>query len=153
LRKNTITQGVPAMAERKSTKSFTDDERAAMRERDKEAKRAAQGADGEADLLAKIAEMTGSDRTLAETVHALVKANAPELTPRTYYGMPAYAKNGAVLLHYKPAAKFKTRFATLGFSDKANLDDGTMWPTEYALTDLTAADEARIGALIKQAAS
>lgn len=141
------------MAERKSTKSFTDEERAAMRERNKEAKKAAQGSgDGETDVLAKIAEMTGADRELAETVHALVKANAPELTPRTYYGMPAYARDGAVVLHFKPAAKFKTRFATLGFSDKANLDDGAMWPTEYALTSLTPADKARLGALIKQAA-
>jgi uncharacterized protein YdhG (YjbR/CyaY superfamily) len=140
------------MAERKSTKSFTDDERAAMRERNKEAKKAAQGADGEADVQAKIAEMTGTDRALAEAVHALVKENAPDLTARTYYGMPAYAKGGAVLFWFKPAAKFKARFATLGFSDKANLDDGTMWATEFALPELNADNEARIAALVTQAA-
>lgn len=140
------------MAERKSTKNFTDEERAAMRERAKEAKKAAQGADGEADLQAKIAEMTGSDRALAEAVHELVKANAPHLVPRTWYGMPAYTKDGAVIFHFKPAAKFKTRFATIGFSDKADLDDGPMWPTEYALPALTPAVEARLATLIKQAA-
>ena len=141
------------MAERKSTKSFTDDERAAMRERNKEAKRAAAGADGEADVQAKISDMSGTDRALAEAIHGLVKENAPHLTPRTYYGMPAYAKDGAVLFWFKPAAKFKTRFATLGFSDKAHLDDGTMWATEYALPELNADNEARIAALVKQAAS
>jgi uncharacterized protein YdhG (YjbR/CyaY superfamily) len=140
------------MAERKTTKSFTDAERAAMRERNRESKRVAAGADGEADVQAKIADMTGTDRVLAEAIHALVKENAPDLTPRTYYGMPAYAKDGSVLFWFKPAAKFKARFATLGFSDKAALDDGTMWATEFALPELNADNEARIAALVKQAA-
>jgi len=132
------------------SKGFTAEERAAMRERARELK---SSADGEADALAKIAEMGESDRAMAERLHAIVKASAPELAPRTWYGMPAYAKEGSVVCYFKPAQKFKTRYATLGFSDKANLDDGAMWPTEYALTKLTRADEARIRALIKQAVS
>ena len=121
-----------------------------MRERAKEAKG---GADGESDLLAKIAEMADPDRALAERVHAIVTAGAPDLTPKTWYGMPAYAKDGQVVCFFQPALKFKARYATLGFSDKANLDDGAMWPTSYALTKLTAADEKKIAALVKQAAS
>jgi uncharacterized protein YdhG (YjbR/CyaY superfamily) len=143
-----------------ATEVWTDEERAAMQDHAKEMKRTAarrsagKEADGEADLLAKIADMPPPDRALAEKLHALVKANAPNLTSRTYYGMPAYAKDGKVLCFFQPAAKFKARYATLGFDDVANLDDGTMWPTSFALTtELTAADEARIAALIKQAVS
>jgi uncharacterized protein YdhG (YjbR/CyaY superfamily) len=138
---------------------FTDDERAAMKEYAQELKTAARRgskaskADGEADVLAKIAEMTGSDRALAERIHAIVKASAPELSPKTWYGMPAYAKDGKIVCFFQSAAKFKARYATLGFNDPANLDEGTMWPTAFALTKLTAANEARIGALVKQAAS
>jgi uncharacterized protein YdhG (YjbR/CyaY superfamily) len=140
---------------RKSTKStgFTPEERAAMKARAQELKAAAAKADGEAEVLAKIAEMSDSDRAMAERIHAIIKATAPDLTPRTYYGMPAYAKDGNVVCFFKNAQKFNTRYATLGFSDKANLDEGTMWPTEFALMKLTAADEARIGALVKQAVS
>ena len=134
----------------KQRKGFTAEEKAAMRERAKEAKG---GADGESDLLAKIAEMAEPDRALAERVHAIVTAGAPDLTPKTWYGMPAYAKDGQVVCFFQPALKFKARYATLGFSDKANLDDGAMWPTSYAVTKLTAAVEKKIAALVKQAAS
>jgi uncharacterized protein YdhG (YjbR/CyaY superfamily) len=138
---------------------FTDDERAAMKAHAKELKTAARRgqraskADGEGDVLAAIAEMQPSDREMAERIHAIVKATAPDLTPRTWYGMPAYAKDGNVVFFFKNAAKFKMRYATLGFSDKANLDDGDMWPAEFALTKLTADVEARISALVKQAVS
>ena len=136
-------------------KRFTDEERAAMLERAKEAKAEARGgrtkADGEADVLAKIAEMKGTDRTMAKRVHAIVKANAPDLSPKTWYGMPAYAKDGKVVCFFQSAEKFKSRYATLGFSDTANLDDGAMWPTSFALKKLTAAEEAKIGALVKKA--
>jgi uncharacterized protein YdhG (YjbR/CyaY superfamily) len=138
---------------------FTDDERAAMKARGKELKTAArrgQGAskaDGESDALAAIAAMQPSDRVMAERIHALIKDTAPELSPKTWYGMPAYAKDGNVVCFFKNAAKFKMRYATLGFSDKANLGDGPMWPTEFALTELTADAEARISALVKQAVS
>ena len=135
------------MAERK--KAFTAEERAAMRERAKERK--ASKGDGEGDVLAKIAEMKGSDRALAERVHAIVTASAPGLSPRTWYGMPAYAKDGKVVCFFQSAQKFKTRYATLGFSDKANLDDGSMWPTAFALKELTAAGEAKIKKLVKTA--
>lgn len=135
------------------SKGFTDEERAAMKERARELKADARKADGEADVLAKIAEMQESDRAMAERLHAIVKASAPDLEPRTWYGMPAYAQDGSVVCFFKPAEKFKARYATLGFSDKANLDDGAMWPTEYALKKLTRADEARIRALLKQAVS
>jgi uncharacterized protein YdhG (YjbR/CyaY superfamily) len=139
------------------TPGFTDEERAAMKERAREAKAAtrrdAAKADGESDVLARIAEMTGPDRAMAERLHAIVKAVAPDLSPRTWYGMPAYAKDGNVLCFFQSAEKFKSRYATFGFSDKANLDEGAMWPTSFALTELTAADEARIGALVKRAAS
>jgi len=136
------------MAETK--KAFTAEERAAMRERAKERKAASKG-DGEGDVLAKIAEMQGSDRALAERVHAIVTASAPGLSPRTWYGMPAYAKDGKVLVFFQPADKFKARYATLGFSDPAKLDDGNMWPTSFALKKLTAADEKKVAALVKKA--
>jgi uncharacterized protein YdhG (YjbR/CyaY superfamily) len=138
-----------------SGKGFTDEERAAMKERVKElkaeAKASASRADGEADVLAKIAEMPEADRVMAERLHRLVMSTAPELSPRTWYGMPAYTKNGNVLCYFRDAHKFKTRYATLGFSDKATLDDGHMWPTEFALKKLTGAEEARITALLRQA--
>jgi len=157
------------MAERKPTRKgaqrtagrasegFTDEERAAMRERAKEAKAAARrgsgasAADGESDVLAKIAEMPEADRAMAERLHALIKASAPDLSPRTWYGMPAYAKDGAVVCFFQPSHRFKTRYATLGFSDKAKLDDGDLWPAAYALKELTQATEARIAALVRQA--
>ncbi|MFD6248543.1 iron chaperone [Streptomyces roseolus] len=135
---------------------FTDDERAAMKERAKElraAKARGKAADAEADLLAKVAEMTGDDRVLAEGVHALVKRVAPELAAKTWYGMPAYAKDGKVVLFFQSAAKFKARYATLGFNDSAALDDGDMWPTAFALTTLTPEVEARIETLVKRAAA
>ena len=138
----------------RASTGFSDDERAAMKERAREAKAARTGAaDGESDVLAKIAEMPQQDRRMAERIHAIVKATAPALSPRTYYGMPAYAKDGNVVCFFKCAAKFKSRYATLGFSDKANLDEGSMWPTEYALKELTAADEEKIRALVKKAVS
>jgi len=142
------------MAERKTaTKGFTAEERAAMRERAKELKAAAGKADGEADVLAKIAEMPEPDRAMAEQVHAIVKASAPALSPRTWYGMPAYAIDGKVVCFFQSSQKFKTRYATLGFSDTAKLDEGAMWPTAFALKKLTIAEEARIRALLKKAVS
>jgi uncharacterized protein YdhG (YjbR/CyaY superfamily) len=135
----------------KASKRFTDEERGAMKERVKELK--ADKADGESDLLAKIAEMTPSDRAMGKRLHAVIKASAPSLSAKTWYGMPAYAKDGKVVCFFQPAQKFKTRYATFGFSDAANLDEGTMWPTAFALTKLTADDEARIGALVKKAVS
>jgi len=138
---------------------FTAEERAAMKEHAQELKTAARRgprasrADGESDVLAKIAEMPGPDRALAERLHAIIKASAPALSPRTWYGMPAYAKDGKIVCFFQPAQKFKTRYATFGFNDAANLDEGTMWPVAFALTELTAADEARIGALVKKAVS
>jgi uncharacterized protein YdhG (YjbR/CyaY superfamily) len=138
------------MAEKKTAKKgFTAEERAAMRERAKELK----SAGGESDVLAKIAEMPKADRAMAERLHALVKATAPELSPKTWYGMPAYAKDDKVVCFFKSAAKFKSRYATLGFSDRANLDDGAMWPTDFALKKLTAAEEKKIAALVKKAVS
>ena len=115
--------------------------------------RAGKAADGESDVLAKIAEMRESDRALAERLHAVIKASVPDLSPRLWYGMPAYAKDGKMICFFQSAQKFNTRYATLGFSDRANLDDGAMWPTYYALTELTAAVEARIVALVRQAVS
>ena len=135
----------------KTSKGFTDEERAAMRERAKELKAAEAKADGESDVLAKIAEMPKGDRVMAERLHAIVKASAPDLSPRTWYGMPAYAKDGKVVCFFQSAQKFKSRYATLGFSDQANLDKGAMWPTSFALKELTAAEEAKIGALVKKA--
>ncbi len=140
-----------AAATGKKSKGFTDEERAAMRERVRELK--AGEADGESAVLAKIATMPAPDRALGERLHAIIKANAPGLTPRLWYGMPAYAKDGDVVCHFQNAAKFKMRYATLGFSDKANLDEGAMWPVAFALTELTPADEARIAVLVKRAVS
>ncbi len=143
----------------KASKTFTDEEQAAMRERAHELKAAARRGtragkpDGKRDVLAKIAEMRGADRVMAERLHALIKASAPDLEPRTWYGMPAYAKDGKVVCFFRDAQKFKTRYATFGFSDKANLDDGAMWPTDFALNELTVAAEARIAALVKKAVS
>jgi uncharacterized protein YdhG (YjbR/CyaY superfamily) len=134
---------------KKASKGFTAEERAAMRERAKELK----GAAGESDVLAKIAEMPKSDRVMAERLHQIAKASAPGLSPRTWYGMPAYAKDGKVVCFFQSAQKFKTRYATLGFSDKANLDKGAMWPTSYALKELTAAEEKKIAAMVKKAVS
>jgi uncharacterized protein YdhG (YjbR/CyaY superfamily) len=132
---------------------FTDEERGAMKERAKELKAAARKADAESDVLAKIAEMTESDRALAERIHAIVKASAPDLSPKLWYGMPAYTKNGKIVCFFQSAQKFNSRYATFGFNDTAHLDEGAMWPTAFALTKLTADDEARIGALVKKAAS
>jgi uncharacterized protein YdhG (YjbR/CyaY superfamily) len=137
----------------KASKGFTDEEKGAMRQRVKELKAAAGDADGERDVLARIATMPASDRALGERLHKIIKASAPALSPRLWYGMPAYAKNGKVVCHFQDAKKFKTRYATLGFSDAANLDEGAMWPVAFALTKLTAADEAKIGALVKKAVS
>jgi uncharacterized protein YdhG (YjbR/CyaY superfamily) len=131
---------------------FTDDERLAMKERAEELKAARRGkADGESDLLAKIAAMPAPDRAIAKRLHAIVKANAPELSPKTWYGMPAYAKNGKVVCFFQAADKFKARYATFGFSDEAMLDDGAMWPTAFALKKLTATEETKIAALLKKA--
>jgi uncharacterized protein YdhG (YjbR/CyaY superfamily) len=146
-----------ATVSRKEPAGFTDEERAAMRERVQELKEdASRGRrmskeDGESAVLAKIAALPQTDRAIAERVHAIVKANAPELSPKTWYGMPAYAKDGNVVCFFQSAQKFKTRYATLGFSDKANLDEGRMWPTAFALKELTAAEETKIGALVKKA--
>ena len=138
----------------KKSKGFTAEERAAMKERAREQKAEAQRADGESAVLAKIAEMPEPDRALAERLHAIIKASAPELSPKTWYGMPAYANRaGKVVCYFTPASKFKERYATLGFNAEANLDEGSMWPTSFALTELTPADEARIGALVKRAVS
>ena len=137
----------------KKSKGFTAEERAAMRERAKEQKAEAQRADGERAVLAKIAEMQGPDRAMAERLHEIVKASAPDLSPKTWYGMPAYAKDGKVVCFFQSAQKFNSRYATLGFSDKANLDEGAMWPTSSALKELTATEEAKIGALVKKAVS
>jgi uncharacterized protein YdhG (YjbR/CyaY superfamily) len=142
-----------------ASEGFSDDEKAAMKERSQELKAAARrgaGAGkvaGEQDVLAKIAELPEPDRAMAERLHAIVKASAPGLSPKTWYGMPAYARDGKVVCFFQSAQKFKTRYATLGFNDAANLDEGAMWPTAFALKKLTAAEEKRIGALVKQAAS
>jgi uncharacterized protein YdhG (YjbR/CyaY superfamily) len=152
--KNTTTTG-------KTYDGFTDEERAAMKERARELKAEARRgprakkdeADGERDVLAKIAEMPEPDRAMAERLHAIVKASAPALSPKTWYGMPAYAKDGKVVCFFTPASKFKGRYATLGFNDTANLDDGAIWPTSFALREWTADGEARIGALVKKAVS
>jgi uncharacterized protein YdhG (YjbR/CyaY superfamily) len=141
------------------SKGFTDEERAAMKERARELK--AEGrrrpragkADGESDVLAKIAEMPEPDRTIAERLHAIIKASAPALSPKTWYGMPAYAKDGKVVCYFQSAQKFKSRYATFGFNDEAKLDEGAMWPTSFALKELTAVEETRISALVKKAVS
>ena len=137
----------------RSSRGFTAEERAAMKERARELKAARSKAEAESDVLAKIAEMEEPDRVMAERLHAVIKASAPELSPKTWYGMPAYARDGKVVCFFQSAQKFKTRYATLGFSDEANLDDGNMWPNAYALTKLTSADEAKIAALVKRAVS
>ena len=160
-RKGTSSKGTSKKASKKLARSatatgtkstgFTAEERAAMKERAQELK--AGNVDGESAVLAKIAGMKGSDRAMATRLHAIIKASAPGLSPRTWYGMPAYAKDGKVVCHFQGAQKFKTRYATFGFSDKANLDDGAMWPTSFALKELTAAEEARIAALVRRAVS
>ena len=143
----------------KTSKGFTEEERVAMKERVQELKAAARRgpradkADGESAVLAKIAEMREPDRAMGKRLHAIIKASAPALSPRLWYGMPAYAKDGKVVCFFQSAQKFKTRYATLGFSDAANLDEGAMWPVAFALKELTAAEEARIGALVKKAVS
>ncbi len=156
-RKGTKTSA--ATAADKASQGFTDEERAAMKERAQELKAEARRgprankADGERDVLAKIAEMAEPDRAMAERLHAILKASAPDLSPKTWYGMPAYAKDGKVVCFFQSAEKFKSRYATFGFSDQANLDEGAMWPTGFALEKLTAAVEARIAALVKKAVS
>ena len=140
----------------KAVKTFTDAERDAMKERAKEVQAAARrgsGADGESDVLAKIGAMGEPDRAMAKRIHAIVKAAAPNLSPKTWYGMPAYAQEGKIVCFFQSAQKFKSRYATFGFTDQANLDEGAMWPTAFALKKLTAAEEARISALVKKAAS
>jgi len=160
-------QGVDKKATQKSAESttasgeksrgFTDEERAAMRARAREMKAEARAdkdkADGESDVLAAIAAMPERDRAMGERLHAIIKASAPALSPKTWYGMPAYAKDGKVVCYFQSAQKFNSRYATFGFSDEANLDEGAMWPTCFALTELTPADEARIATLVKKAAS
>jgi uncharacterized protein YdhG (YjbR/CyaY superfamily) len=144
-------------ATNKKSKGFTAEERAAMKERAQELKAEARAskdrAAGEKAVLTKIAEMPEPDRTMGERLHAIIKASAPDLSPKTWYGMPAYAKEGKVVCYFTPASKFKERYATLGFNATANLDEGSMWPTSFALKELTAAEEARIGALVKKAVS
>jgi uncharacterized protein YdhG (YjbR/CyaY superfamily) len=139
------------------SKGFTDEERAAMKERAKELKAEARAnkdrAEGESDVLAKIAEMPEPERAMARRLHEIIKASAPALSPKTWYGMPAYARDGKVVCFFQSAQKFNTRYATFGFSDTANLDEGAMWPTSFALKELTAAEEAKIGALVKKAVS
>ena len=151
---NTRKSATSTTATDKTSEGWTDEERAAMKERAKELKAEARRADGEKALLAKLAEMPEPDRALGERLHAIVKASAPALSPKTWYGMPAYAnKDGKVVCYFTAASKFNSRYATFGFNDDANLDEGTMWPTSFALTELTADDEARIGALVKKAVS
>ena len=143
------------MPAKKAAQGFTEEERAAMRERAKElrARSRTDQVDGEKEVVSKIAAMPAADRALGERIHSIVRATAPDLSPRTWYGMPAYSKEGQVLCYFRPASKFKTRYATFGFSDEANLDEGRMWPTDFALRELTAVEEARIAALVKKAVS
>ena len=148
----------PAKSTAKKSRGFTDEEKAAMKERARELKAEARAdkdrAEGEKDVLAKIAELPGTDRAMAKRIHEIIKASAPALSPKTWYGMPAYAnKDGKVVCYFTAASKFDSRYATFGFNDDANLDEGTMWPTSFALKELTAADEARIAALVKKAVS
>jgi uncharacterized protein YdhG (YjbR/CyaY superfamily) len=149
--KSTQKSAKSATAVSKKFKGFTDEEHGAMKERIQELR--ADKADGESAVLAKIAEMPEPDRTMGKRLHAVIKESAPSLSPRLWYGMPAYAKDGKVVCFFQTAQKFKTRYATFGFSDKANLDEGAMWPTAFALKGLTAAEEARIAALVKKAVS
>ena len=151
--KGTTKSAKTTTATRKRYEGFTDEEKAAMMDRVQEQKIAARKAEGESDLLAKIAEMQEPDRAMAKRLHAIVKASAPALSPTTWYGMPAYTKDGKVVCFFQSAQKFKTRYATFGFSDRAKLDEGGMWPNAFALMKLTAAEEARIGALVKKAES
>jgi uncharacterized protein YdhG (YjbR/CyaY superfamily) len=137
----------------KTFKGFTAEERAAMKDRARELKAAADKADEESAVLAKISEMREPDRAMAKRLHAIIKASAPALSPKTWYGMPAYAKDGKIVCFFRDRQKFKERYAMFGFNDTANLDEGAMWPVAFALTKLTAADEARIGALVKKAVS
>src|SRR5687767_11204968 len=147
------TQNAARSTKATASKGFTAEERAAMKERAQELKAEARKADGESAVLAKIAEMPKSDRDMAKRLHAIVKASAPDLSPKTWYGMPAYAnKDGKVVCYFTPASKFKSRYATFGFNDDAKLDEGAMWPTSFALKELNAAEEAKIGALVKKAA-
>jgi uncharacterized protein YdhG (YjbR/CyaY superfamily) len=152
-----VAERKPTPKKVKTSQGFTDEERAAMKERARELKAEARAtkdrAAGESDVLAKIAEMPEPDRAMAERLHAIIKASTPALSPRTWYGMPAYAKGGKVVCFFQSAHKFKSRYATFGFSDEANLDQGAMWPTSFALKKLTAADEARIATLVKKAVS
>ena len=158
-RKDTQRSAKSITAIKKESNGFTDEERAAMKERAQELKAAARRgsragkADGESAVLAKIAEMKGNDRAMAKRLHAIVRANAPELSPKTWYGMPAYARDGKVVCFFKSAEKFKSRYATLGFGEEANLDEGAMWPTDFALKKLTDAEEKKIVALVKKAVS
>ena len=152
-----MNQGKSTTAIGKTVKGFTDEERAAMKERAQELKAAARAnkdkADGESAVLAKIAEMQEPDRAMAKRLHAIIKASAPSLSPKTWYGMPAYAKDGKVVCFFQSAQKFNTRYATFGFSDTANLDEGALWPVAFALKEVTTAEEAKIGALVKKAVS
>jgi uncharacterized protein YdhG (YjbR/CyaY superfamily) len=152
-----MSQGKSTTAKGKTSKGFTAEERAAMKERAKELKAEERmnkdRAEGERAVLEKIAEMPEADRVMAERLHAIIKANAPSLSPKTWYGMPAYARDGKVICYFTSAAKFESRYATLGFNDDANLDEGAMWPTSFALKELTAAEEEKIGALVKKAVS
>ena len=152
--KSTTKKATSATATNKKSKGFSDEERAAMKERARELKAAADKEEGESAVLAKIAEMPEPDRAMAERLHAIIKASAPALSPKTWYGMPAYAnKDGKVVCFYQSAKKFNTRYASLGFSDEANLDEGALWPVAFALKELTATEEARISALVKKAVS
>ena len=152
-KKDTEKSAKSSTASKKKDNGFSEEERAAMKERAKELKAEADEAAGESAVLAKIAEMKEPDRSMATRLHAIIKASAPELSPRTWYGSPAYAKDGKVVCFFQETQKFKTRYATFGFSDTAKLDEGTMWPVAFALKELTAADEARISALVKKAVS
>jgi uncharacterized protein YdhG (YjbR/CyaY superfamily) len=158
-RKSTHESAKSTTSTSKKSQGFTDEERAAMKERAQELKAEARRspradkADGESAVLAKIAEMGGPDRAMAKRLHAIIQSSAPALSPKTWYGMPAYAKDGKVVCFFQSAQKFNSRYATFGFSDEANLDEGAMWPTSFALKELTAAVEARIGALVKKAVS
>jgi uncharacterized protein YdhG (YjbR/CyaY superfamily) len=146
-------KGTSVIAKPSKGKGFTDEEKSAMRQRVKELQGAKDAVEGERAVLARIATMPAEDRALGERLHKIIKASAPALTPRLWYGMPAYAKDGKIVCHFQDARKFKTRYATLGFSDAANIDEGAMWPVAFALKKLTAADEAKIGALVKKAVS
>jgi uncharacterized protein YdhG (YjbR/CyaY superfamily) len=152
-KKKTNTSAKSSSATNKKSQGFTVEEKAAMKERAKELKAEAKKTEGENDVLEKIAEMEGPDRAMATRLHEIIKTSAPDLAPKTWYGMPAYAKDGKVVCFFQSAQKFKARYATLGFNDTAKLDEGAMWPTAYALKELTPAEEERIAALVKKAVS